>query len=713
MNMEYKVYLLTLAVLAFAATASAQVASKADSDTTVNRTVKLDEVEVKAALVKHDARSDEYIMTQKLTRGTGSVYDVLSRLPGVSYNNLTSKLSVRMDERVLITVDGKLVNEEYVRAIPVNRIARIQMVYVPSARYTSQGIRYVVNVKLRNDYVGHDLYLGNFTMLSAGDNNGDDIVANEQPKMQYIYSGKKVDFTAGYGFADINWNYPISYTKDYTGIASIASGDVSAKDPNDHNSTLTHYANLGFDWQPAPYQTLSLRGYYQNDNLKHRTTYDITEKLTAQGSNDSYTEQSRTHSKAGNGGGAIYYQGMFRSGWTIYSSLGYIATRDKYDVDYSGGSYTSAGLYRNGKDNFKGELDLTYNFTDAMSLNFGYRAVWNRYTTCDRESDDMLMKNLEWRHTGYAFLDWMPKQTLLLHVGTSLENIHKNGLSDSRDWFEVLPKLTATWQPSEKVQLLAEYTTSMQHPSLYEVSNTPSAVDQWLVQSGYDKLAPSRTQLVSLQGTFLNSLILGVEYSHTHDAITTWYEQTGDNSFRQTLTNARGQQFRVVGAYNWEITKGLTWNNILQAQWQEMSGRGLSNHYWNFSAQSSVEYWLKPWQMLMKGEYHREMQKLPLLQGWQEYGQDLWQFTLQKNFLKNRLAVSLSYVPPIHWGAREDQRQEVKTSFMNYNQNLNLKTYDNLLLLRVQWRFNKGRKKQRRVQQYEFNTEKREDRGLM
>lgn len=47
------------------------------------------------------------------------------------------------------------------------------------------------------------------------------------------------------------------------------------------------------------------------------------------------------------------------------------------------------------------------------------------------------------------------------------------------------------------------------------------------------------------------------------------------------------------------------------------------------------------------------------------------------------------------------------------SQKLNLNTYDNLLMLRVEWRFNKGRSKQRSVQEYEFDTERRQDKGLL
>lgn len=709
--MKERFCLLGAAMIAVVYTSSAQ--SMNPTDSVITKVIELDEVVVKAMLVKHDSHSDEYRMIPELTQGAASVYDVLSRLPGVTYNNLQNSISVRMVPDVLIEVNGNRVTPEYIRALPLDRISRIQVVYAPSARYTTEGIRYVINIKLKSDYAGHDLYAGNYTMISAGNNNGSDIVANEQPKIQYMYSGEKFDVAAGYGFATIHWNYPVSYSREYKGIASIETGEVNAKDPNDHNSTHSHVANLGINWQITPYQTLSLRGTFQSDNVKHRSVYDVTQHEMTSGSVNRYLEQSDESSTVNEVTNALYYQGTFQNGWTVYFALGYDKMRDKLNSEYCESNFTNAGQYRNAKDYFRGELDLNYSFNDALTLNFGYRGIWNRYMNLDRENSITLSKNQERRHNGYVFFDWLPRENLLLHVGSGVEAIHKNGLEQRRDWLEFLPQLTATWQPSENVQLMAEYTTKMEYPSLYHVSVTPTATDRWLVYSGNSRLLPSRLQTVSLQGTFFESLIIGAEYTHIHNSIADWYEKSGSNTFLKTFTNARSREFRAVAAYNWTITKGLTWNNIIQWQWQDVGGHGFSSHASNLSWHSNVEYWIKPIALLTKVEHLRGMQKIPLLQGWQQYSQDLWQLSLRKNFLSKRLSVSLNYVPPIHAGIRTNQKSCINASFLNQRQNLNLSTYDNLLMLRIEWHFNKGRNKQRQIQQYEFDMEQKRDNGLL
>ena len=86
----------------------------------------------------------------------------------------------------------------------------------------------------------------------------------------------------------------------------------------------------------------------------------------------------------------------------------------------------------------------------------------------------------------------------------------------------------------------------------------------------------------------------------------------------------------------------------------------------------------------------------------------------QKAFLNNRLSVSLIYVPPLHLGVRTHQRSCVETPFYHVVQNLNLKTYDNMLLVRLQFRFNTGKFRQGALRDnFNVTKEQKKDRGLM
>ena len=128
-DLKRQLSVLATVLFALPIASTAQTAEK--TDTVSTKMMNLDEVTVRAMLVKHGKQSDEYRMIPKLTQGTTSVYDVLSRLPGIAYNDLTNTLSVRMDRNVLIEVDGKRVSQEYLQALTPERISRVEVVYAP------------------------------------------------------------------------------------------------------------------------------------------------------------------------------------------------------------------------------------------------------------------------------------------------------------------------------------------------------------------------------------------------------------------------------------------------------------------------------------------------------------------------------------------------------------------------------------------------------
>ena len=168
-------------------------------DSLALRSIELDELVVKESLVNHSTKSDTYKVTEAMRRGIDGTMQLLGRLPGVVYDNVKNSVTVHNNSNVQIIVDGNQVGSSYLNAIPLDRIDKVEVIYMPSARYTTAGYRYVIDIKLKPEYRGHDIYVGNFMMVSAG-NNGDDVVANEQPQMMYMYSGDKVDFNVGYGW---------------------------------------------------------------------------------------------------------------------------------------------------------------------------------------------------------------------------------------------------------------------------------------------------------------------------------------------------------------------------------------------------------------------------------------------------------------------------------------------------------------------------------
>ncbi len=238
-------------------------------------------------------------------------------------------------------------------------------------------------------------------------------------------------------------------------------------------------------------------------------------------------------------------------------------------------------------------------------------------------------------------------------------------------------------------------------------------VDQWQYSIGNISLLPSGNHAVSLQATIGDFFIIGTEYAHTNNAIIPWYDELKGKACVSTYTNANTDAFKAIFSYDWKISSNLTWKNIGQWSWQRVSGLGHSNHQSNLAWHSGIEYWNKNLSTLINLEYVKEMGKIPLLQGYSNFGQDYWQLGAQRQFFNKSLSVSLNYILPIHWGVHTKQISQIDTPFYQGYEQLGLKTYDNTLMLRISYRFNKGRNKQRRNPHYEFDEERKADRGIL
>ena len=67
---------------------------------------------------------------------------------------------------------------------------------------------------------------------------------------------------------------------------------------------------------------------------------------------------------------------------------------------------------------------------------------------------------------------------------------------------------------------------------------------------------------------------------------------------------------------------------------------------------------------------------------------------------------------PLRWGLSSLQKESVKTDFYSVSQNLNLKTYDHMLFLRLTYSLHKGKKNHRIVDTGIYDDEAKPGRKL-
>lgn len=674
-------------------------------------TLNLDEVVVTAPIINKTKNGTSYLITDSIKEKVNSPVDILNHIDGVMYNQIDNTVKVGMDSHVLLLVDGIERGLEYIMALSPDRVAKIEVINIPKAKYTVAGYKYVINYILKKDWIGHDLFVQNFTMLSAGNNNGDNVIANEQPRIQYTYTNKKFDVNLGYVYGDINWNYPISYSKSYANSESMTSNEYSAKNPNVQNSSKAHIVAASGVLNLSPSNLLVWQVDYSrsSDNNKNLFEWKINDSM----SHDLYKEMQSDSSSNDKLSTAIIYKAAINEKLKLHSAVGYEYLNQNINYDYSMlNSYNSRNSYKNIKDYIRGELDITYSNSEFWSINMGYIATWNRYKSKSIVGNKTVSEITDQRHQVYMYFDYTPNRYWLLHIGSGAEFIGNTNINRYRSYWNWLPQVSLSYTPSDKIQIVLDYSTKMEYPKMYQISNTYYNIDKWSIYRGNSNLSPGRTHSLSLQGAFWHSFLVNIEYYNNRGYITDMYGKD-ENDVVKTNVNANSYSFIGSLSYDWKISDNLTWRNIAQISFDKIYYKDFSNDYTNWALVSQLNYWVKPIQMLFSATYQRSMTKEPLLQGWGEVGQDFWQLSLQKQLWNRRIYVSLSYIPPVHIGTRTMQRSCVSTEYYNYFQKQSLKTYDNLLLLRIQLRFSNGKKKQQVNANFRFDNEKIKDRGLL
>ena len=210
--------------------------------------IELSEVSVIANNTIHKKNSDVFLITQEMRERYKSVNDILKILPNISFNDVSNTVKVFNNENVLFTVNNKPESRDIISGISPQRIRKIEVFTNPARRFRLMGYDYVINVSLINDYVGNDVYISNFMMITPNYNKKN-YIANEQPGVMYSYSSKKFSISGMYGFADINWNFPTDCSKKIGGDIDYSSSPASKHNPNNDFNNISHSVNISSDYR--------------------------------------------------------------------------------------------------------------------------------------------------------------------------------------------------------------------------------------------------------------------------------------------------------------------------------------------------------------------------------------------------------------------------------------------------------------------------------
>lgn len=653
----------------------------------------LKEVVVTGDAETHDIDKDGYLVTDSLRKGTAFAADLLGKLPGVMYDWFENSVSVYGQKNILLLVDGMEKSQDYIKNMNPQRIKKVEISHNPGGRYLSDNYAAIINLLLYEDYVGWDMLLTNETRVKPDKLDASDWLMDEKPGVDFTYTRNRTTIHAGYDYERKRINVLEEKYSSYPGIIenqTISNGD---KDANVGVSADNHVLVAGLDYQIAKRHTLSFQAQHSMD---YKNVYEDNLLRSRKWGSDVMEIRQWGHreERPKDYVVALFYQGSIGERWKLYSDLNYNYYRNKSDIEANQENWYSVRNSYDGKKNYiRFNADATYAFNDRATLKLGYNTTWKEYRLDNRQINEEVSSSENYRNRLFAYYSHTFDQHWRLSIGTGFEWIdYKNQDRQSSD-FAVFPDVKVMFIPNKDLNMVLQYQSSVDYPTLYQTIPGIYSTDSVLYYQGNPNLKQAVHHNLSLRVRLLNCLTITPTYRLVRGAIDDYYSQPkqGQVSLMSVNTDARDYGANVgFDKLFWNrfyVSANVAFNRT-KLHYNEID-KGVNT--WKGNAMFMYINQKTALRFLL--QYNHQYGKRITLQGEGEGGDSMLMLGLMKNYFKNRLSVMAMYVCPFTWDKFKYSKNSINTDFLQLHvRNDNFNQLKNMVMLRVNYRFSKGKR---------------------
>ncbi|GHU59735.1 hypothetical protein FACS189411_16860 [Bacteroidia bacterium] len=636
-----------------------------------------------------------YQITTQMCKGIMNTQELLDKIQSVRFDKTSNTIYVGNQTSVLLLVDGMQQPPEYIRTIAPQRISKIEIVYELSGRYLSENYSSIINIIMKDNYTGYDIYVSNTSAINPSGTNGKDWMAEERPVVGITYATNKINLYGTYSYNRDRWNMPVSKELTYDGV-ELLSDKRTTDNPNDlykyHNNNL----NGGLVYHLAYNQTLSFQGDYSEGNTYTERIYTM-QKMNVWNnvSKGIIKNTTKNNTKDNMASATLYYQGQLTNRFRLNGDFTYNYYYNDIENEYNQNDYMNyevGDLYNEYKHHSVFNMDMSYQLSPQTFLDAGYSNIWRKYGS-GSSSGRGFLDYTEYHNHAFAYLTYNPSAKINAKLGAGIEYGRTHNRDKVNHFTYILPYIQLNYKPSRTLNINMSYSTNQYYPILYQLSPMTMVIDTFLTQIGNPDLKSAIKHTVSTRLSFWDKLTITPRYSFIQDDISETYMKN-DYKLYRTFSNIDTKEYGIQAGYEQAIGEYLHLKSDATFYHSEARNNGIMNSVNGWLFHGELMYYHPIHLAGVQFGYYRNMRKNIFSQGYQMLDKDNWLITLNKSFTKERLSVMLSYIPPIPLGVRYNQLKEMETSLYKEKSSLNLKTYNNMLFLRVSFRFTSGSIKQ-------------------
>lgn len=599
----------------------------------------LEEVKILALKPTISNNGDKLIMNIEnsvLSTG-GNAFDVIKRTPGVTVNN-DDEIIIKGKQGVNIMVNDKQIYlagdqlENYLKSLPADQIAQIELITNPSAKYDAEGNAGIINIVLKKNKLeglngGLQVTLGRGELWSyeAGGN------------LNYMH--KSLRISTGYNYRNAGYKESVDIYRDIAfdgGITHITEySEIINKGPNNN-------ANLSIDYDLNEKNTIgiSANGFINHNDGDAQTFATLTDEnnLFLLGTNTNSISDGNYFNYAFNG---YYHVKLDSLGSDLTANIDYayfdgtsLSNFDTYYLNEDGSNNGTSLMIQNDNPTSvsirSGKLDYTHPFKNNSNLEAGLKSS---YVTTDNEiisgydaGDGWIPDTTQSNHFEYSeminagYINFSHQfNKIQLSGGLRVEQTISKGNSLTlenivdRNYVDFFPSFSINDMLSDDHMIGLTYSKRINRPSYEDLNPFIYYLDPYVFIQGNPYLQPEITHSFELTYTFKQQYMLSASYSNTADYIMNLlYQNDTTNTTYQTIDNLDHFNVYALTAYapidiaKWcNITPMVTGYKLFQNTLYE--GTTFSTDVLSFNANLSSTFRLpENFTIELSGHYENE-----------------------------------------------------------------------------------------------------------
>lgn len=648
----------------------------------------LDETVVTAGNVRPGINRTGYAVTPQMRDGVANALELLDKIPGLSFDRLSGTVRLNRHTNILLLVDGIQHPQSWLKHLSPHRIHAVEVIYAPSGRFVSDDYAGIIHFILKKDYTGYDMHVSEVASLNLSQTAGYSRRAENRPAIGMTYTIRKLNIFGSCSFDRENRRMPSDKYVRYSDSELVS---MPAERPNSIYEDEVNTVTGGLNYQITPLQLIGVQGDYSSGNTHTFQEYTMRRADLTQNRDRILTNTTENRTEAGIFTGSLFYQGQFAGRIHLYGDFScnyyYNLIENEYCQDEAAG-YRYADRYNEYKNQTVFNLEGKYLLSGNMSAEAGYSSIWRRYASGSSQGKGFLDYG-EYRNKAFAYLAYYPSDKTVLKSGIALEHIKRRDRDAGERYLRALPFLQINYRISRTASLLAVYATSQFYPALYQLSPMSLVIDTFLTQTGNPALRSAVRHGTFVELTLWSSLKVSPRFNFIRDGISEVYDKKGDKLYR-TFDNMNINEYSLHASYDRMSGLYFRLKNAVMLYHSEALHNGVRSSLNGWTFQSEINYYHPGMAAGAQIGYYRNMQKQILWQGYQMSDKDCWRVSIQKELWRKRVSVMISYIPPIAFGVRYSRTKAIDMPLYREKTTLDLSSYSQMLLMKVNVRFEGG-----------------------